>query len=239
LTLIEILLALIVMVLGVIGILAVFPAAMESSKASVEETQGAIVANSVAHALDNAMNYAEWVAGSSSYDVYFTHDLKGGGVFVNYKFTLPKLQDPGATPVWDYHPGGTPALIDPQLETQFFSLAGDKWLDANVYNVHDKSDPSDPYRQFAFSFKVRKVNTLAYLIGQPNPDKPGTNYALADLEGLCRMYEYEVNVYRVSVQGGSSGGGGAASGGGGGGGGSAGTASWKLIATLGKRITLD
>ena len=50
-TLIEILIALIVMVLGVLGILALFPPALQMGSESMEETNAAILAESVAHAL--------------------------------------------------------------------------------------------------------------------------------------------------------------------------------------------
>ncbi|HLY74252.1 MAG TPA: prepilin-type N-terminal cleavage/methylation domain-containing protein, partial [Planctomycetota bacterium] len=53
-TLIEILIALIVMVLGVLGILALFPPSLEMAKESMEETNAAILAESVADSLMEA-----------------------------------------------------------------------------------------------------------------------------------------------------------------------------------------
>ena len=86
LTLIEILLALIVMVIGIVGILALFPAAMESAKESMEETQAAILAESVAHSLQEAVRFAQWDTGTGQWTVIFTHDLKNGANFVKYQY---------------------------------------------------------------------------------------------------------------------------------------------------------
>jgi type IV pilus assembly protein PilV len=58
-TLIEILIALIVMVLGVLGILALFPPALQSGTESMEATNAAILAESVAHGLMGAFTTVE------------------------------------------------------------------------------------------------------------------------------------------------------------------------------------
>ena len=57
-TLIEILIALIVMVLGVLGILALFPPSLEMAKESMEETNAAMLSESVAHSLMEAFSAA-------------------------------------------------------------------------------------------------------------------------------------------------------------------------------------
>src|SRR5215470_15065722 len=79
-TLIEILLALIVMVLGVLGVLAVFPVAMESAKESMEETNAALVGESVAQGLTNGMRLAYYDTVTQRTVVTLTHDLLVGSV---------------------------------------------------------------------------------------------------------------------------------------------------------------
>ena len=59
LTLIEILLALIVMAIGIVGILALFPTALNFAKTSMEETQGAMLSESVSEGLRNALRFSE------------------------------------------------------------------------------------------------------------------------------------------------------------------------------------
>jgi type II secretory pathway pseudopilin PulG len=208
-TLIEILLALIVMVLGIVGILALFPTALQLSKESVEETQAGITAESVAQALTNAIRFAQWNSASGTYDVTLTHDLKYGGTYVKYQFPLPKLSDD-----WVHHPGLVPiaagGAYDPE-SLPAFNLAGDPWVYSAVETVRNTNDMSDPYKMFGFSFAVMKINTMAHLIGTPKPG--GGTYTEADLEPMVKLYEFRINVFRmitsVSGGGGTGGGGGA------------------------------
>src|SRR3990167_5035570 len=102
LTLIEILLALIIMVLGILGILALFPPALESAKESMEETTAAILGESVAQSLSMATRFAQYDSATGTYTVVFTHDLKNGVEFVKYAFPggLPLIADG-----WRHHPG--------------------------------------------------------------------------------------------------------------------------------------
>jgi type II secretory pathway pseudopilin PulG len=215
-TLIEILLALIVMVLGFCGILALFPPALQSSTESVEETNAAILGESVAHALTNAIRFAQYNTTTQAQEVTLTHDLKAGGTAVRYKFTLPKLV-PAADPTqgWKHYPGTvSPASPDPggaprsdgimENEDRLFYLGGDNWSAATVQAVHDTNDPTDAYRQFAFCFDVRKVNTLEYLLQQMNP-QTNQNYTLDNLETLCKLYEFRIHVYRTAGSPGATG----------------------------------
>lgn len=201
-TLIEILLALIVMVLGIVGILALFPTAIQLSKESVEETQAGITAESVSQALTNAVRFAQWNAGSNTYDVTLMHDLKYGGTYVKYTFPLPKL-----TEAWVHHPGLVPiaagGVYDPENQPAF-NLAGDPWVYSAVETVRNTNDMSDPYKQYGFSFAVMKINTMAHLIGTPKPG--GGSYTLADLEPMVKLYEFRINVLRLITNAGSSGG---------------------------------
>ena len=61
--------------------------------------------------------------------------------------------------------------------------------------MQDTNDASDPYRQFGFAFRVRKVNTLEYMIGQVMPG--GGTYAESDLDPLVKFFEFEIYVYRM------------------------------------------
>ncbi|MBI2900646.1 MAG: hypothetical protein HYY17_10705 [Planctomycetes bacterium] len=223
-TLIEILLALLVMVLGIVGILALFPAALQASKESVEETQAGITAESVAQALTNAVRFGTYDGTKARHRIVLTHDLKytGTNSYVRYAFWLPKL----AGEDWLHYPNGVadapssaPAdglttyigtgvaantPYDPE-SLPAFNLAGDPWIWSSVKTVRDTNDPSDPYTQFGFSFSVMKINTLAYMIGTAKPG--GGTWTEADLEPLVKMFEFRINVFRMitEVSGGGSG----------------------------------
>ena len=93
-TLIEILIALIVLVLGVLGILALFPPAMQSGTESMEETNAAILGESVAHSLIEAFTTAEEdkTAATLKLRATMTHDLEcGAGAKGRFTFILPPL----------------------------------------------------------------------------------------------------------------------------------------------------
>ncbi len=190
LTLIEILIALIVLVLGVIGILALFPPALESSKQSMEETQASIMANSFGHALATAIHFSRYNATSGDYEVTVAHDMEGGSGGITYTFTLPSLTDAPK-----HHPGTADETGDVENEPHF-TLGGDAWVRATVDNVHATNDPSDAYTQFAFSFTIRKLNTLEYLLNKINPET-GANYTLDELDLMTKLFEYQIYVFRL------------------------------------------
>jgi Tfp pilus assembly protein PilV len=220
LTLIEILLALIIMVLGIVGILALFPPALQSGKEAMEVTQAGITAQSVANSVATGVRFASYNAATGDWTVTLTHDLNNSGTTSIYTFNLPKLTDN-----WKHHPGnGTPST-NPEADPEF-KLVGDGWIQAEVDNVRTKSDPTEPLKQFAFSFACKKINTLAYLIGTPKPG--GGNYTLADLEGIVKLFEFRVHIFRLASN--ASGGGGTGTGGGT-------TNSKKLVATVTTRVS--
>jgi hypothetical protein len=199
-TLIEILLAFLVMTLGVLGVLAVFPAAMESSKASMEETCAGLIGGSVAHALDLAVKQATYDSTTNEWNAVLSHDLAGGGGTTLYPFTLPKLPNPSAATVWFHHPSMPGSADNDPERNNAFALGGDPWLGATVDHVQSTSDPTDPYRQFLFSFSVARIPTKTHLIypePQPNPDKPGQNYVLQDLERMAALFEFRIHVFRA------------------------------------------
>jgi type II secretory pathway pseudopilin PulG len=247
-TLIEILLALIVMVLGVLGVLAVFPVAMESAKESLEETNAALVGESVAQGITNGMRLAYYDPASGKTTVSLTHDLLIGSVKMKYRFVLPKILNSG-DPQWMHFPSTTsPADPDPgqalpsswvvEDDKRYMKLAGDGWVVQTLNDAQrQNSDPTDAYNQFAFSFDIKKVFTLEYLlrpVPQPNPAKPGSNYTMADLDPLMKLFEFRIYIYRCGTQSGAITGGGGT---GGGGAGSSGGASFqKLVGIISKRI---
>ncbi|MHC4605446.1 MAG: type IV pilus modification PilV family protein [Planctomycetota bacterium] len=200
-TLIEILLALVVMVIGVIGILALFPPALESQKISMEETVAAIEAESVAHALSTALHFADFDTGAKRWNATFTHDLADGTTSVKYVFILPTL-----TEGWKHHPDDLPPTPgSPQDDPEFFNT-GDGWIQAE-HSARRAVDFTDPYHQFAFSFDVRKVNTMEYLLNQVNPDT-GVNWTEGEIDSIVNLYEFRIHIFRCWSTGGwqSSGG---------------------------------
>jgi type II secretory pathway pseudopilin PulG len=193
-TMVEILLALIVMVVGLAGILALFPVALQASKESFEDTHSAIMAESVANGLSNAVRFAQ-PDSTGSYDALLTHDLEYGSQKAIYKFKLPKLDED-----WIWYPGPTTiaegSLFDPESGSlDAYKFGGDNWVHSAVQTVHDTNDASDPYRQFGFAFRVRKVNTMEHMIGQPMPG--GGAYTESDLDPLVKFFEFEIFIFRM------------------------------------------
>ncbi len=241
-TLIEILLALIVMVLGVLGILRLFPPAMELARESMEETNAALVGESVAQALTNSMRLSVYDTTNSRTVVTLTHDLQLGTTRMKYRFVLPKIEKAG-DPQWIHFPGTKspsdpdpgqqlPAVWNAEDDERLFQLAGDGWVKQTTDTVKQENDPTDSYSQFAFSFDIRKVYTMEYLIRptpQPNPDKPGSAYTETDLDPMMKLYEFRVYVFRTSMQMDAMGGGGTTTAG-------TGTDVRKLVGVISKRI---
>src|SRR5262245_27554202 len=106
-TLIEILIALIVMVLGVLGILALFPPALQSGTESMEATNAAILAESVAHGLLSACPAVGENENATALPLRatLTHDAKTSTTTNKYTFILPPLPaDPTTNPEWYHFP---------------------------------------------------------------------------------------------------------------------------------------
>jgi len=211
LTLIEILLAIIVMALGLVGIMALFPPALQTATESMEETQAAIIGESVAHALASAMSNAVFDPATKRYVVWLSHDLKAGGSKGRYEFVLPKGDtDATGAPKWYHYPSASSppakdegkevviASYDPESDDRLFQLAGDAWTAATVKNVQDNYDPTDALGQFAFSFNVTKVQTLKHLRKPPLPGEKALTEE--ELQAMEKLYEFKVYVLRTSQQ---------------------------------------
>lgn len=253
-TLIEILLALIVMVLGMVGILALFPGALMQASESMEDTQAAILGESVAHGLVTALRNAQVDPATGQRRAVLVHDLyatdpmaSGNGERGRYEFVLPPGDPTGKEPAnpWHHYPSAPkPPVNDPgakidlagwdaEQDPRVFKLGGDGWLKATTDQVK-KNDPTDAWSQFGFSINIQKVRTLDYLIGKPKPSRPGepsSQYDAAEVDSLQRLYEFKIVVFRIAQQGASFGGGTAVSGGGG-------QDVRKAVAVITKRISL-
>jgi len=228
-TLIEILIALIVMVLGVLGILALFPPSLEMAKESMEETNAAMIAESVAHSMMEAFNSAEEDKTSTKLLLRCTmsHDMKAGDkTRGRYTFILPPLPtDPTTNPEWYHFPStsmppgqGSPAAgdpgskmtsmaWDPEADDRHFQLGGDQWLVDTVQSVHEVNDPTDPLTQFAFSFDIRKIDDMWYQRRNSGAIDPYRKVALKpdDYEAMEKLYEVRIHVLRITHQGGTGG----------------------------------
>ena len=213
LTLIEILLAIIVMALGLVGIMALFPPALQTATESMEETQAAIVGESVAHALATAMANAVYDPATKRYVVWLSHDLRAGSSRGRYEFVLPKGDtDATGAPKWYHYPSaasppakdaGKPIPIetyDPESDDCLFTLAGDAWTAATVRNVQENYDATDSLGQFAFSINVTKVQTLKHLRKPPIPGE--TALTEEELQAMEKLYEFKIYVLRTAQQGG-------------------------------------
>ncbi len=214
-TLLEILLALVILAIGVVGILALFPPALQSSTESVEETMAAMMAESVAGGLVQA--FRSGVANANGQiEATLSHDLKtqNEGIRARYTFILPQIPPASVGPLdlhWHHYPGTqNPASLTPdpgaKLEAggyapsedpRLFKLAGDGWLKETAAHIREVNDASEPYGQFAFSFDVRKVHTMAHLAGKKKPDGKET-YNDKDFNEMCRLYEVRIHLFRTS-----------------------------------------
>ena len=218
-TLIEILLALVVMMLGIVGILALFPVALDSAKTSMEETQAAMLTDSVAQAITSGLRHG-WKEPNppipdNSYEVVMAHDnMREGVPAVTYNYYLPALTDE-----WMHHPVpeasipsiGVPPTVGNPTADDIFSLRGDPWMVSAHETIRATNDRSDPYHQFAFSFDIRKINSLKYLLTKTDP-ATGALYTEEGLEGMCTLFELRIHVFRKIGAEAAGGGGGTQSG---------------------------
>jgi len=223
-TLIEILIALLVMVLGVLGIMALFPPALQSASESMEETNAAILSESVAHSLAEAFSAVEEDKQSPKLQLRCTmsHDMKAGDkTRGRYTFILPPLPaNPLTNQEWYHYPssatppgqtgvgGGdsgskmTGNAWDPTEDDRHFQLGGDQWTVDTVQSVHELNDPTDPLLQFAFSFDIRKVDDMWYQRGKGAVD-PFRKVVLKpdDYEAMERLYEVRIHILRIANPG--------------------------------------
>ena len=214
LTLIEILLAIVVMALGLVGILALFPPALQTANESMEETQAAILGESVSHALVTAMRNALVDPQSKDVTVYLAHDLEAGAHKGRFEFVLPKKDQPNPAGEYQWYHFPSSAMppardagakmsqsgYDAESDDRHFKLGANGWTKATTDTVKRISDDTDALSQFQFSFNVSKVATLGYLrkpnqVQDPNaPPVPKPE----QVEGMERLYEFKIFILRVA-----------------------------------------
>jgi type II secretory pathway pseudopilin PulG len=228
-TLIEILIALIVMVLGVLGIMALFPPSLQMAAEAMEETNAALLAESVAHSMAEAFSAAEEDKQAPKLLLRCTmsHDMKAGDkTRGRYTFVLPPLPtNPLTNPDWYHYPSssmppgqGSPAAgdngskmvsmsWDPTEDDRHFQLGGDQWTVDTVQSVHEMNDMTDPLLQFAFSFDIRKVDDMWYQRRNSGAIDPYRNAVLKpeDYESMEKLYEVRIHVLRITEQGATGG----------------------------------
>jgi hypothetical protein len=190
-TILEILIAIIVLLVGIVGILALFPVGISNVGDSTGDTVAANLAASVHAALVAAhrqvvvpLPAAGGAAGPPK--VTLIHDLAPANAGTGrYEYELPVLSDcynpvTSKTPKqgWDakypcLHPD--PAKAN---GAKCFALGNDPWLGATRRDVRATSDNTEMYWGYGFSFKVRKVQTVP-------------------AGGNSGLYEYTIYVYRI------------------------------------------
>lgn len=178
-TLIEILIAMIVLSLGFLGIMFLFPVSIGSNRETVEETQAAMIADSFRASLDLALENAVYDKQTKKYRVVLSHDIKVDKTEVIYQFDLP-TPDQG----WVHHPGSIPPKISETAEDMIaFELNADPWVKARTKHIQEKLNPVEPYNQFMISFDIRHSDPAAK--GVPTKVRKDLNF-----------YEIRVNVFR-------------------------------------------
>ncbi len=192
LTLLEILMAVIILLLGLVGILSLFPAGIRSTNESVEERMAAFVADSVKEALNIAArssNPEDTVNGKPA-KLKFTHD----GVEEKkspFEFTLPLPSDPPVLRYFAYTPEGMKELT-PEEERNYkpkkiFKLASDTFIKALYDSVVKGNDPTDPYQQWGYLFTINRIDDIRPSSETGSKFKPRS------------LYDIKINVYRVPV----------------------------------------
>jgi hypothetical protein len=203
------------MALGLVGILALFPPALDQANESMEETQAAILGESISHALVSAMRNALVDPATKDVTVYLAHDLLAGSHKGRYEFNLPKGDPPNAAGEykWYHFPGsaspppkdpGAPVMMpgwDATQDDRHFKLGSEGWTKATTDHVKRTNDDTDWLSQFQFSFNVTKVPTLAYLrkaqVGAADPNAPPPPKP-EQIEAMEKLYEFKIFILRVA-----------------------------------------
>lgn len=110
-TLIEILIALVVLFIGIVGIIALFPIGIKATRASVEDTNSALIAESIHHAIIIAMRNER---NNSAWIVHDGAPLQTAGAYAGRIAYELRLKDAAGAPLipvlpaYQHHP--SPAL---------------------------------------------------------------------------------------------------------------------------------
>jgi len=185
LTLIEILVAIIVLMIGVVGILALFPSAIKTTRYSVEDTISATIAESVADALTIAMRSGTPENAKEPAEATLVHDGLPNGF---YAFALPKPQDPAPAQLWVFaHPASDPKDVSsPRLNpNDAFKLGGTDFIKDVVDDIKKGPDPTETYNQYAFTFTISRVDDIR------DPKETGPLFIAKPL------YQFAISIYRL------------------------------------------
>lgn len=173
-TLIEILIALVLLMVGIVGILSLFPVAIKNVNSAVEDSASSNLAQSLYSSMTEAMRRP--VTGV----VYLTHDGLPGGML---NFPLPVSV--GAPVLYPAPGSGT----DPTL--QVYQLGTDLRTVAQVNDIQKPppawsrgGDPTEPTRQYSFQFEVSKPPESVIVV-----DTAGTTTNLP-------LYQFRFVIYR-------------------------------------------
>ncbi|MBI4713130.1 MAG: hypothetical protein HY762_07520 [Planctomycetes bacterium] len=185
LTLIEILIALIVLLIGVVSILALFPNAIRSTRTSIEDTVCAKIADSVCDALTIAMRSSipENRAASKPAQATLVHDgLPGDNT--SYTFALPlPVDSPLSKPRFFAHPAADPmnvTTVTPK-PNDAFKLGTTAFFKDIVKDIRENADPTETYDQYGFAVTVSRVDDVraAEETGDKFKPKPLYQFAIA------------------------------------------------------------
>lgn len=153
-TLIEILIALTVLVIGLVGILALFPVGIKSSKSAVEDSTTSILAESIKSSIIQSFRLAPPQPAGGSTPIQYYHDGVASGV----EFSLPAA---AGTPTW------VPLNSTGSMAGDFVFQVG---ADQNYPNdlpalaaadLEDADLDVNPYVQYFFKFSIDKVSAAS------------------------------------------------------------------------------
>lgn len=217
LTLIEILIAIIVLMVGLVGVLALFPTGIKSTKETAEDSNTAVLADSVSQALQAAMRMpsVDTIQGIETTKVRMSHDglplykdsaIGGGSQECVYTFRLPEYQnspppkpriyahpdsaEPKSVPSGNQFPTIGELLTNETHEPKWaFRLGNSPSLSKTFREVIGGQDSTDPYNQYAYAFTIMRLDDL-----EPNAIDPNTkiNKRLAK-----SFYEFKIYIYRL------------------------------------------
>lgn len=157
-TILEILIAMVVITVGVVGLLALFPIAIKSTSNAVKDSRASLLARSVQEAITVGMRVSPDEATSTT--VLLQHDgFPAGG-----QLTIARPMVVGAAGQI-YYPA--PGLgTDPTGDT--FRLATDPQALAAVQDIRDPGgleiDPTEPTQQYSFGFLIQRVGTRLFQV---------------------------------------------------------------------------
>ncbi|MBI5779834.1 MAG: hypothetical protein HZA49_10345 [Planctomycetes bacterium] len=176
LSLIEILIAIIILTVGIVSILSIFPSSIKTASLSVDDTVAAKIAESVIDALNIAMRSAtaENITGNVPGRAFFVHDGVSGG---SYEFALPLPATPPPGPNGQRffaHPAKDVAdalnITSPRRKPATTFKLGKQagFIQDVLQDIRKVSDLTDPYDQYKFTFTIKRMDDER-ATGDPTP----------------------------------------------------------------------